>query len=158
MIEFSGRISGSAEKHFWKANAKTGMFLWFTVLSLFWPLVAVLTVKMKSILPIVLYAVLFATVGLASWIPKSAKEKEKYVPRRIYIDGDRIISESNVNHMGQFLSDVKRVYDYGEFYFFVFPIGKISNDYICQKDLLSSGTLEEFEALIGDKLVRRIHE
>ena len=52
------------------------------------------------------------------------------------------------------IEDVKCVRDFGEFYELVFPFGKISEKFICQKDLLSKGTLAEFEALFGDKILR----
>ena len=155
MIEFKGKISGKTEKYFWRVSSLFVLRLVYAVLSIFVPVVVLLSVKMKSFVPVILYLVLFIVVGLTAFIPKSAKEKEKLLPRRVYIDGEYIFSESNIAHLSQSLPDVKRVYDFGEFYFFVFPFGRISNDFICQKDLLSCGTLEEFEALIEDKLIRK---
>lgn len=53
------------------------------------------------------------------------------------------------------IKDVKNVYDHGEFYDLVFPFGKISGKFICQKNLLTEGTLAEFEALFDGKIVRK---
>ncbi len=50
------------------------------------------------------------------------------------------------------ISDVKRVRDYGEFYELVFPLSKMSEKFICQKNLLTKGTLEEFKRLFRGKI------
>ena len=41
------------------------------------------------------------------------------------------------------------------FYFIKFPFGKYSDKFICQKSLLTQGTLEEFEALFEGKIERK---
>ena len=46
-------------------------------------------------------------------------------------------------------------YDHGAFYEFVVPFGKVSDKFICQKSLLTKGTLGDFEKLIGEKLIKR---
>ena len=53
------------------------------------------------------------------------------------------------------LSNVKKVVDMGEWYkiYFYFPYK--SNLFICQKDLLVKGTIEEFEELFSDKIIRK---
>jgi len=50
---------------------------------------------------------------------------------------------------------VKKVYDYGEFYFISFYFGKISCYFICQKSLLTQGTIEDFEKLFDGKIVKK---
>lgn len=50
---------------------------------------------------------------------------------------------------------VRKVYDYGEFYFISFRFGKISCYFICQKSLLTQGTIEDFEKLFDGKIVRK---
>ena len=53
------------------------------------------------------------------------------------------------------ISDVKKVVDHGEFYELSFVFGKVSDKFICQKSLLTKGTLEEFKAMFGDKVYRK---
>ena len=50
------------------------------------------------------------------------------------------------------LNEVKRVYDYRCWYYLEIDFG--DPYFICQKDLLTEGTLEEFEALFEGKIVR----
>ena len=52
------------------------------------------------------------------------------------------------------IGDAKQVRDFGEFYEIVFLFGKISDKFICQKNLLTKGTLEQFESLFNGKLQR----
>ena len=54
------------------------------------------------------------------------------------------------------ISKIKQVADYGEFYYVVFYTGMLFViGAMCQKNLLTKGKLEEFEAKFVDKLVRK---
>ena len=53
------------------------------------------------------------------------------------------------------LCDVKRILDYGNFYVFIFYFPNLDTRFICQKDLIEQGTIEEFEQLFEDKIVRK---
>ena len=76
------------------------------------------------------------------------------IPKKIVTDNDYIISIADKYSDSRNINDVKLVRDFGEFYEIIFPFGKISEKFICQKNLLVKGTIEEFEALFGDKIVR----
>ena len=56
------------------------------------------------------------------------------------------------------ISDVTKVKDFGSYYCLYFSFGKQIWGWICQKDLLIEGSLEEFETLFEDRLVRRIDD
>ena len=53
------------------------------------------------------------------------------------------------------ISDVSKVIDCGSYYDIRFPFGKLSDKFICQKDLLTKGSLEKFEELFEGKIRRR---
>lgn len=50
---------------------------------------------------------------------------------------------------------VKKVLDYGEFYYIMVNRFDFVNGVFCQKNLITEGTIEEFEAIFKDKLVRK---
>lgn len=50
---------------------------------------------------------------------------------------------------------VKKVLDYGEFYYIMVNRFDFANGVYCQKSLITEGTIEEFEAIFKDKLVRK---
>lgn len=51
------------------------------------------------------------------------------------------------------VADVSCVVDYGDFYHIEIS-GKVSS-YVCQKDLLVEGSIEEFEEMFADRLVQK---
>lgn len=74
--------------------------------------------------------------------------------KRVYVEGSHIFSvSSNGTHKFK-IKSIKKVTDYGEFYFIGFSKFLAVEDIVCQKNLLKKGTLEEFEALFEDKIVR----
>lgn len=50
---------------------------------------------------------------------------------------------------------VKAVIDVGEWYYIIFKFGDIGNSWVCQKDLLTKGTIDEFEKIFEGKIVRK---
>lgn len=52
------------------------------------------------------------------------------------------------------VESVKKVIDVGEFYYLIFKHGDIGNSWVCQKDLLTEGTPDDFEKLFEGKIVR----
>lgn len=152
MIEFNGRLSGAAEKRFWnKATVSIQNFM--------------LGASALVLAPIILFCArtrywsfvwsflsVFLLIPLMVRIPKRKKERIAMTPKKIYTEDDQIICIADKYAESRYIEDVKCVRDFGEFYELVFPFGKVSEKYICQKDLLTKGTLEEFEALFADKI------
>jgi hypothetical protein len=53
------------------------------------------------------------------------------------------------------MEGIKGVRDFGEYYVLIFRgLGNFSQ-IICQKDLLTNGTIEQFEELFDGKIVRK---
>ena len=52
------------------------------------------------------------------------------------------------------LSKVKKILDCGEVYYIIFRFGDITNAWICQKDNIVNGTIEDFQALFQSKIVQ----
>ena len=87
---------------------------------------------------------------------KYKKIKKKNAYKKIIIDDDLITAVTDTQALTKNLSDVKQVKEYLDFYAISFRIGNISNIFICQKDLLVKGTLDEFDELFIEKLVLKI--
>ena len=73
----------------------------------------------------------------------------------IYLRENQIVSSGEKVAEVKNLNQVKKVVDFGEWYkiFFIFPYK--SQRFVCQKDLLVQGTIEEFEAVFEGKIVRK---
>ena len=152
MIEFSGYITGVAQKRFLqRARALTERILISGVLTIL-PISLLIGAKTGDYLLMRLNFIMIGVVFLLVRIPKSKKEVKAITPKRIYTDGETIVCVADRYTEVKKVSDVKYVKDHGAFYELVFPFGKISEKFICQKDLLIKGTLEEFEGLFANKL------
>lgn len=149
MIRFEGRITGAAEKQFWKHSGTIGMKLFaFASLLVLTPIIAYGIRAQNWLMAGLCFGVLLL-IPLMPFLPKD----KSLIPKRIVIDDGFITSQSEKAGETKPITDVKTVYDYGEFYMLIFPFGNVSSSFICQKDLLTQGTLEDFEDLFKGKIV-----
>ena len=100
---------------------------------------------------------MYVIVPLATLFLKDKKAYHNHSIQKVFTDNEYIVSVLvNGSEVYKLISDIKCVNDYGEFYELVFPRSAgISDKFICQKNLLTKGTLEEFEALFEGKVVRK---
>ena len=98
-------------------------------------------------------ALLAVVILLGVWNPR------KKLPFRweynITIDSENIVVESPIwpNPLQKPMKKIKKVLDVGDCYYIIY--GDISNCIVCQKNLIQEGTIEEFEALFQEKIVRQ---
>ena len=154
MIEFNGYLTGTSQKFFCKQIVKLQQkIILFTLIPIFIILMIVfyLVFDVIALYPEVIISEIILS-ALALLLPniQTKKEKEKITPQKVYIENDMIVSKSNAMVDTRFMKDVKEVRDYGEFYYFVFKA--YSYRFVCQKDLLTQGTIEEFENLFAGKI------
>lgn len=157
MIEFKGYLTGNSQKYFCNQIVKfqrifilftciPGLFIIYLFGYLFWGV----NIELKIIL---VFLIMIAIVYMLPRI-QTKKEKEKITPRRVYLENDIIICQSNALVESRTVQDIKEVRDYGDFYYLVFPFGKYSYRFVCQKDLLTQGTIADFESLFTGKIKR----
>lgn len=83
----------------------------------------------------------------------------KSVPEKIIIDSKQsIIETSGITkycYKSVNFDEIKEILDLEKFYEFKFYGLAGSRFFICQKDLIIEGTIEEFEKLFEDKIVRK---
>ena len=154
MIEFDGYIFGAAEKRFFAKSISLLQNIFLFAVFVFLPTVIRFSKQNGSWIWIAGYCSLFALIPLLVRIPRSKKEKRAMTPKRIYVEDDHVVCVAEQYVESRLISDAKKVIDYGEFYELVFPFGKISDKFICQKCLLTKGTLEEFEQLFSGKIAK----
>ena len=70
----------------------------------------------------------------------------------ISVDEDSIYVENEKGNTAKDLSSVKEVKDYGDWYFISFGRKLLIIGYVCQKDLLVEGTLEDFERIFEGQI------
>ena len=154
MIEFDGYIHGKAEKYFWRRNAVFGQKIFIVSTLLCFPLILLLSNVFGKPMVIVylLFIILIPLMSLCARLPKSEKKRNKFLPFNVCVCDDYIVVQTKLGTESRNIEDVKKIYDYGEWYAFIFSMGKVSTNFICQKSLLSKGSLEEFESLFEGKI------
>ena len=85
----------------------------------------------------------------------SIKEVELAGPREVTIKDGMMYVVGKKCEAIRLVKNVKKVIDFGEWYHIFFLFGFKSPYFVCQKDLLVQGTIEEFERLFDDIIERR---
>lgn len=159
MIEFTGELSEESKRCLLKNNSTLGL-----VVSLILALIAtgiVVTLAIiyslwSILLLLIVFAMLVVLVTVAPYMQRK-KTLDMLLPSKIIIDKDRkniSIYFKNSIVVEKRLSCIKKAIDEGEYYFLKFKFPKIDG-FLCQKDLLVEGTIEEFEELFAGKIRRK---
>lgn len=154
MIEFNGYLTGASEKFFFKKNISYLQIAIIFAFTMVLPFIILLVKTFQALSILYAYLAVFVCLMIAVriFIPKSGKS---VIPKRIYIMDNKMVCIADNFTENRSVELVKKVYDYGEFYFISFYFGKISCYFICQKSLLTQGTIEDFEKLFDGKIVRK---
>ena len=156
MIEFKGYISGKAEKHFFKVP-----IIYTVVLITLYLVVGLLALLFSPVSDsIVLKACLILPLFLVAdvLVVQNKKKRRSYLTNTVFVENGCMVCKSDKETTQRLISDARALYDYGAYYKIAFPFLKSSFKFICQKDLLTQGTLEDFEKLFEGKIVRKCQQ
>ena len=159
-IVFSGRPTGQCKKFMQKRESKLLLFAsiggscligiptiialtMFTSIGVLWTL--------GLCVPVILLFVSFC--GLSPYIKGV---ESSILPSEIILHDDgHMESIGETFHWVQMIDDVEYVIDYGLWYQINFIHTEKNLRFICQKDLLVQGTIEDFEKMFDGKLIRK---
>lgn len=155
MIAFTGKMSDKCQDYIFNYEGKSVrittsiisliLYIPFFILSItddwIWAI---------CIIPVILLIAL-------SGIRPSKKDYSLAIPDRITIKNGKLTSKSDRFEISTTMSRVKKVIDFGDFYHIQisYPIGNAR--FLCEKRLLTDGTLKDFEALFKNKLIRKTY-
>lgn len=155
MLEFNGKLTGNAKKFFYKKTV---------CIAILEMLVGSLIGSITTIVAWYIYFNIFefysivagvCIVVIMSLLPCTMFLSKRIVPQKVTVRQTAVCSQTGFRTKTLSIKDVKKVCDYGDYYYIVANFLNHSSIFVCQKDLLTKGTLEEFEMLFGDKIVRR---
>ena len=171
MIEFKGEFSNDCKLYMAKKALRLFAFVLFiTIFIMLIPMVIVLiigqedsTLFFMAEVTVILLCILFLAgivLIVCSFIHKivaatAKKYNTKNLPNRVIIDDKMIEKDGEVINEYALISKVKKVIDEGEWYFILFYFPYKQANCICQKNLITKGSIEEFEELFKDKIIRR---
>lgn len=160
VIEFFGTLSEQCQKETSKRSRRMVaiVFTIFTILLGVIPTVVLgLQKDEEYFFKFFGLTILCAIMTVFFWLPITVIRKP---PQGVSTDIIVRIENSYITRSGfggvqkKPLSKVKKVIDAGDWYYVIFKLGDVSNAFVCQKDLLREGTLEQFEALFEGKIKR----
>ena len=152
MMEFKGYITGETEKRFWKRARNLGIRICLIAGAITLPIFCVLANEMQSLLPIVVYIVSISVSLLCVSLPKSEKQRRAFNPKRLRIDRGEIICLTDQEEEIRRIDEVKCVHEYEEFFEIEFFKNNAGGKFLCQKDLLTQGSLSAFRELFAKKI------
>ena len=153
-IEFNGYLTGSTYQYYHKRSRILGRNIMLITAAIMFPGMVSLALTTKYYVFFGVYGLLVLLLPLATLIPKRKLEAMAITPKRIYIEDEYIVCVTDRFSESKLIEDVKCVREFDEFYEMIFPFGKVSEKFVCQKSLLTKGSLEEFEALFAGKINR----
>lgn len=153
MVEFKGMLSGSAEKRFFQKIRNFEQNVYLVVITLFFPVLAYFGyfTGVWQIIPA--YCLFYVMIPLLARIPKTKKERSTMMPQKICVEDGKMYAVTGRGTDTRSVDDVKKIVDHGDFYEVCFRLGRASQNFICQKNLLTKGTLEEFDDLFREKIL-----
>ena len=153
MIEFKGEMTGKCKKYTLRRAARIALITGIVLAVIFGiPLV---------ICAFTIHWVFFLSIpGLILAVLLGAKTPDKNVhdmilPTSIKIDpeSNTLVSKSNKFYDERSIDEITHIVDYGDWYNIFFK--RANEHFVCQKDLIYQVTLEDFETLFEDKIVRK---
>lgn len=160
MIEFYGVLSDECKIESAKIRSKRAEILpWVATFILgIIPTIVLGILRHSQFYVFLGLTILISIVNLLNLIPVSKSRMQKFkIPSRVIIDNNQISTTAlgGQNPMkSKPLTKVKKVIDAGDWYYIIFKYGDITNSWVCQKDLIIQGSIEEFENIFQDKIVR----
>lgn len=148
MIIFEGNISGQCLNNYNK-KLRNEIIIAFTVVSIIILLIWYLIFGLSwlTLIPIIICITMYS-LGLAFYKKIDGK------PFKIIIDCDEktvVCERIKAEELFSMIEDINTVYDYGEYY----QLWEAGDLFVCQKDLLVQGTIEEFEKIFEGKIIRK---
>ena len=150
MIQFGGYFNIACQKKAAKKHIRgliigeLSSFILFGIPSI----LAVVYFNMWLFLIIVIGGMIMAFLASFSTL-------EANYPNKIVIEQNEIYIEMNRGCVENSFEDIKEIIDWNSFYEIKFYFPNQFGLCFCQKDLIVEGTIEEFEELFKDKIVRK---
>lgn len=165
MIEFKGILSDKCKNYLMKSSWLLGFVVVIIVCIPFTILSIVLSIIegvefLLMLIPIALF-IFFASLKPGTNIYRNLYGKNGRIfdgelTWHIIIREDKIVAEGIQRFEIKAFDDVKKVVDMGDWYKIYFYFPNKSNIFICPKNLISKGSIEEFEKMFSGQIMRKI--
>ena len=164
MIEFNGPITEENQLNRMKKVNKKEIQIFIFGLIFIWIVAIAIGLPLKILQDlwgelILCSVILLVVTFLSAKTPKKVVLRFRLSPHIVITEEDlslELWSNGEKVWRTRKLSKVKKVLDCGEVYYIIFKFGDITNSWICQKNNIISGTIEEFESLFQSKIIKEL--
>ena len=154
MIEFQGELSAECKKYILKREACISLISASIVATVIC-IAIVVAIFMIHWIFVIAVPVLIVFVALSAVRP-SPKYYSRIIPKHITIENDEILSEGEKFCYKRTVTQVKKVLDMDGWYYILFYYPYRNSRFICQKDLLTMGSFNDFEKLFEGKIIKKL--
>ena len=158
MIEFNGDFSQKKQNDLAKLVTKQTLLRLIVLTIIFSIIILILAfVWSMAFLIMVAYVIVACFIYALTVYLRYRKGKALYgmLPKKISVDScGNIKAEWKNTYILKKYFDIRKIVDFDEYYCIYFKPFK-GNDIFCQKNLLTQGTIEDFERIFEDKIVRK---
>ena len=155
-IVFEGELSEKNKKYFERGQDRDNRITMLIVAVLILVPVTLLVVKC-GLYFISLYSLNIIFV-VGAFIPLKKQAMELIYPEMIIIEGEDLKCLCKEDSVYEKVCYVTEVEDWGDCYRILFGSPRRKSMFLCQKDLITEGTIEDFEELFADKIVRKTEQ
>ena len=164
MIEFNGPITEENQLNRMKKVNKKEIQIFIFGLIFIWIVAIAIGLPLKILQDlwgelILCSVILLVVTFLSAKTPKKVVLRFRLSPHIVITEEDislELWSDGKKVWRTRKLPKVKKVLDCGEVYYIIFKFGDITNSWICQKNNIISGTIEEFESLFQSKIIKEL--
>ena len=152
MFEFRGNLSKECEDFLYNKQKRLELFSLGGVCAIFSIIIIVLSALIHPIFLIFFFLLAFMMV--TPFLPITRKSFLQHMPKSIVFNfsEDTVFYKSNKSEYSDRISDIEKIYDYGNFYHIKFK--KVPDSYyVLQKGLITQGTIGKFEECFKDKIL-----
>lgn len=156
MIEFKGELSHECKKYLQKYSSKrAGLVSWFLALAVGIIVCLLALLVHWVVIFFIIVPVLVAIFASTPRLNSPLKVLNKLIPKRVIIENGMIEFLCDEGSQWDYLENIKNIFDCGEWYHIIFNYPAKSIYCVCQKNLLTEGSIEQFEKLFEGKIVRK---
>lgn len=158
MIEFYGELSDECKIDGAKRRAKNAGFVFLIATIIIGAVSIAVGVARNTWIYAIILTAFFIAVTIFAFVPPIKRVLRFKIPTRLIIKDDTIAITAlggKESMKTKPITKIKKVIDMGDWYYFIFRFGDISNSWVCQKNLIVQGTIEEFEKIFTGKIVRK---
>lgn len=143
LIKFYGLISDDNQKVIVRQEKSILFFASLVTVLIFGALTIFVAIYVNLIfLLFFIPLIFFLTIPL---FPVSKKTLDSMIPLQVDILENVVVSSGENFKCTRLISDIKKVVDCGSYYQILFKWPKKTYKFLCQKDLIAEGSIEDFE-------------